>query len=102
MVTQLILNKIKSKLTPENKKAILHLLSQMIGKYKAGYELERGQDIIGMVVTSGDRIVLQSCIVDFKETGQIKIVQPLHRYEGEELADLLINNIDKVDLSALF
>ncbi len=96
-----LLKKIKKILTPENKTALLNGLAEKVKMYKSHYELQRGEDVIGLVVMSGDKIILSSCVVNMSETGSLKIMRCLHRYEGAELADLLIDNIDKVDLSGI-
>ncbi len=96
-----LLKKVKNLLTPENKTALLAGLAEKIKVYKSHYELERGEDIVGLVAMSGDKIVFSSCIVDLSESGSLKVKQCLHKYEGAEVADLLIDNIDKVDLSGI-
>jgi hypothetical protein len=100
MFAKIIQKKIKNLMTPEFKTTMLQSLSLKINEYKASYHLEAGQDIIGIVRMSGDNLIFTSNVITL-EDGKIKTIRCLHQYKGEELADLVINNIDKVDLSSI-
>jgi len=73
-----------------------------IGKnYTAKIPLDSGEFVVGLIMLSDGKFVIASCVAKQNEGKNIEIQRTVEHCKADELAELLITNIDKVDFSAV-
>jgi hypothetical protein len=92
-----LLKKLIPQVIPHIKPGLKKLVE--LGKdYAATIPLERGEFVVGLVMLSGDKYIVASCVAKQTEK-KIEIQRHVDFREGDELAELLITNIGNVDFS---
>ncbi len=93
-----MLSIILKKFVPKIKPALQKLIAQ--GKeIQQSIELEKGEvTVVGLITIENDKCHVLPCTVRVAENGKLQVSRVLHKYDVEELVELLISNIGKTDL----
>jgi len=96
---------LQKKLIPKLAKAIKPGLIGLIEKaedYRNSIELKPGEvTVMALVFLDKDKCYIAPCAMRMSDNGKLGVSRKLQQYNLEDLADLLIKNMDKVDLSTL-
>ena len=102
MLKEFIQKKLKNLLTPELKATMLQTLAQKAKDYRDSIELDEGELLVaGLLLIEGDTLVFRSCTMRAPQGQKLAVGRVLHQFTADELADLLLKNLDKADLSKI-
>jgi len=101
MLGKILQKKLMPKLAKVIKPKLLELIPQ-IKNYRDSIELEAPEVVVvGLIYLDKGKCYISPCAMRVSERGKLEVSRQLQKYDVEDLADLLTQNMDKVDLSTI-
>jgi len=101
MFGKILQKKLMPKLAEKIKPGLFRLIP-IIKDYRDSLQLEEGEvTVMGLIYLDKGKCYISSCAMRISDNGKVGVSRQLHKYDFEDLADLLIKNMDKVDFSTI-